>query len=659
MIKNSKYSQFFPYPSFRLEQEEIIEKIERSTRLNKNTLLVAPNGTGKTIMALSALLPVALERGLKIIYMCRTHTQSDRVIKELKKIHHTCPKGNLRVFGLSIRGRNEMCLNNTLLRLKANPSEAMAICKSLRVNKNCAFYRNIKTSTNGFKNLDMYQFTEPVNAEELIKLCKEKRYCPYFLSKRFLKDIPIIVCNFQWIFNPDIHFRFLKLLDTSLEKCILVIDECHNIIDVATQVNSEKLIPYFLTSCLNDMYDLRLSEKYVQFVNFLKNHLSQKIRDLRSGEYAINAAEFLSNLCKRLKLKNFSEFPIFLMNLLTEYDSKKESLKKSDNKEVSKDNIKYLVKFWMRWSEKCDSKKFFFCYHVKKSGSRKFIAMEIVALDPRDITLQIFKKSYACLNLTGTVNPYVYKHLTGLHWKKEGYTEIIAQSPFNSRNILALITEGVNTAKDNRNPFMYRKILGKIEEVVANTPANIGIFCASYTILKGLTDKYHQPDIESIIRKYGKRVYIEESNISASQNSEKLENFKKASKEGGAVLLGVCGGRNSEGEDYPGDFMNAVIIVGIPYHRPTPRVEAKIKYYNKEFHNKGWMFAYLNPAMQRANQASGRPIRKESDKGVIVFMDDRFKDKMGWISEWVRKEIKLVLDKKGILTNSIGKFWRT
>ena len=82
MIKNSKYGQFFPYSSYRLEQENIIEKIEQSTRQRKNILLVAPNGTGKTIMALSALLPVALERNLKIIYMCRTHAQSDRVIKE-------------------------------------------------------------------------------------------------------------------------------------------------------------------------------------------------------------------------------------------------------------------------------------------------------------------------------------------------------------------------------------------------------------------------------------------------------------------------------------------------------------------------------------------------------------------------------------------------
>jgi len=45
------------------------------------------------------------------------------------------------------------------------------------------------------------------------------------------------------------------------------------------------------------------------------------------------------------------------------------------------------------------------------------------------------------------------------------------------------------------------------------------------------------------------------------------------------------------------------------------------------------VFGYLYPAMQRANQASGRSIRKETDKGAIIFMDSRFKDKIGWISE--------------------------
>lgn len=512
MSKSSTYKEFFPYPSYRLEQEDIIQKIEKSARLKQNILLVAPNGTGKTIMALSALLPIALEQGLKIVYMCRTHTQSKRVIKELKKIHSS--KGNKGVSGLSIRGRNEMCLNSTLLRLKARPTEAMAICKSLRSTNNCTYYRNLKVSTSGFKSIDLYQFDSPVDAEELIEFCKQKCYCPYFLSKRLLKEIPVIVCNFQWLFNPDIRFRFLKLLDTTLTNCILIVDECHNIIDVATEVNSHKLIPYTLNLCLTDLYAYKLPEEYVRFVNSLKNHLAQKIRSLPVGDTKIDAKDFLEKICKKMNFHNTSEIRSFLMNLLIDYDNRK-TREKSKKEQVAKNSIKSLVQFWMEWAEKCNSDKFFFCYNKKKAGSRTYISLEIVALDPRDITLPLFKKSYACLNLTGTVNPYVYKHLTGLHWKDTGYTEIIAQSPFQSRNILALITNGISTAKNNRTPSMYQMIINKIQEVVENTPANIGIFCASYTIVNGL----RMNGIIPAIQDSGKQLFIEDTNKSASENT--------------------------------------------------------------------------------------------------------------------------------------------
>ncbi|KKL12396.1 hypothetical protein LCGC14_2536160, partial [marine sediment metagenome] len=87
------------------------------------------------------------------------------------------------------------------------------------------------------------------------------------------------------------------------------------------------------------------------------------------------------------------------------------------------------------------------------------------------------------------------------------------------------------------------------------------------------------------------------------------------------------------------------------------RNQAKINYYNKAFNGQGWVFAYLYPAMQRANQASGRPIRKESDKGAIVFMDSRFIDKKGWISEWLRNELQVCPDRKNVISKAFKRFW--
>ena len=103
-----------------------------------------------------------------------------------------------------------------------------------------------------------------------------------------------------------------------------------------------------------------------------------------------------------------------------------------------------------------------------------------------------------------------------------------------------------------------------MEEVISSTPANIGIFCASYKILNGLVSN----NIEYVVKKCKKKLFIEEPGLSASENALLIEDFKSMSNppNSGAVLLGVCGGRNSEGEDYPGDYMNAVIIAGFPYH---------------------------------------------------------------------------------------------
>ncbi|MFX1356265.1 MAG: helicase C-terminal domain-containing protein [Promethearchaeota archaeon] len=650
------YLDFFPYNQFRMEQEDIIKKIEKASKQRNNILLSAPNGTGKTIIALSALLPVALEKDLKIIYMCRTHAQNTRIIKELNKVSKIIAANNLnlKINGLSIRGRNEMCLNKTLLSLKLNPKESMSVCSDLRKNRNCSYFINLLKQKDKYEkpiNIAPEIFDKPVDAEDLINFCNEKNLCPYFLSKYLLESMRLIICNYQWIFNPFIRENFLMFIGKELQDCIIVIDECHNAIDVATDVNSERLTPYLLRLCLRDLEMYRSPTLMQGFIKILLNHLTKKKNVMRSQEKSINPELFLYQVCKKLGFLDLRQFKNFITELQDFGSSIHEE--RISKGEISRDYLGSLAEFWLKWINTYNLDSYFFSYNINENKGKKTISMEIIALDPREITVPILKSCYTSIHLSGTVNPYVYNNLIGLNESGKKYTGIISKSPFDKENIKAVITEGVDTRRENRTNEMFKKMVSKIEEVISCTPANVAIFCASYKILKSLLSN----NIELIIQKNHKKLFIEESGLSASENAMLIENYKYTSKSDGAVLLGVCGGRNSEGEDYPGDFMNSVIIAGFPYHLPTPRVDAKIIYYDKVFNNQGWNFAYLYPAIQRANQASGRPIRKIKDKGAIIFMDSRFKQKFKWISDWIREEIEIVPDKKGALTQYLYPFW--
>ncbi|MBY8989849.1 MAG: hypothetical protein KGD58_03765 [Candidatus Lokiarchaeota archaeon] len=547
-----------------------------------------------------------------------------------------------------------MCLNETLLTLKLNPKESMSVCKDLRQNRNCRYFSNLlkkKGELDSAISLDPELFNKPIDAEELISFCRDKSFCPYFLSKFLLKDVKVIICNYQWIFNPDIKNVFLQLIDQELNDCILILDECHNVIDIATEVNSDRLTPYLLRLCLKDLEMYRAPNIMQEFTSLILDLLNDKKLNSNLGEEELDPTKYLKYIIEKLNFRDLNEFK----NLIQDIQEFSVAIheEKLANGQISRDYLGSLSDFWTKWLKTFNLDNYFYCFNNIERKGRKSISVEIVALDPREIVIPILKSVYTSLSLSGTVNPYIYNNLMGLNESGKSYRGIITDSPFQKKNIKVVITEGVDTKRENRTPFMFKKMIGKINEVLSCTPANVGIFCASYQILRGLFTN----GISNIAKSNNKKLLMEEPGLSSSQNNAMIEEFKALASNGGAVLLGVCGGRNSEGEDYPGDYMNSVVIAGFPYHLPSPRVEAKIKYYDKVFKKQGWNFAYLYPAIQRANQASGRPIRKITDKGAIIFMDSRFKTKYKWISEWLREELEIIPDKPQALIQNLGKFW--
>ena len=97
----------------------------------------------------------------------------------------------------------------------------------------------------------------------------------------------------------------------------------------------------------------------------------------------------------------------------------------------------------------------------------------------------------------------------------------------------------------------------------------------------------------------------------------------RAQRDKGAVLFAVAGGSLAEGIDYPGRDLLGVIVVGIPLAEMNMETQALIEYYEEKL-GRGWYYGYIYPAISKALQAAGRCIRSEEDRGVIVFMDERY-----------------------------------
>ena len=85
------------------------------------------------------------------------------------------------------------------------------------------------------------------------------------------------------------------------------------------------------------------------------------------------------------------------------------------------------------------------------------------------------------------------------------------------------------------------------------------------------------------------------------------------------------GGIFSEGIDLDREKLIGAFIVGTGLPQVCNEREILKNYFDKEG-MQGFDYAYLYPGMNKVLQAAGRVIRTEEDKGVILLLDDRFRE---------------------------------
>ncbi len=576
-------------------QDLLIDDVVEAVSNRMHLLAHAPTGIGKTAAVLGPSLTWALDHKGTVFFLTPKISQHKIAVDELKRI---IQKHDVSFRGVDIIGRRYACVDGSLQGL--DHEEFYEICKRRRKEENCQFYRNAKGFTKEEKSaaklyLDKLLDDYPgvMYSSDLINMCKDFGYageerplCAYEIMTDIAKKSDVIIADYFHLLSPSIRQVFLDRIKKKLSKSVIIIDEAHNVPDR------------------------------------VRNHLSISITHLlvskAEKEIRVMGAKHLQKHIDRLK-RAMKEILSKKLSDQKETIVMKEDLPELDNEEFKSLGLAYLEatnrnksacvklsKFFSLWSEDHAS-----YLRMAKKWKTAGITVSYKNLDPSLATQGLFAEARSVIAMSGTLTPLeMYRDLLG--FERERTMMKIYKSPFPKKNRLNLVYTGVTTRYSKRNLENFEKIGKIITDLVNVIPGNVAVFFPSYEVMHSVSS-FVSTD---------KPRFIQRETDTPESLMEKLNKFKSLSDEG-AVLFAVAGGSLSEGVDYPGRELLGVIVVGIPLNEYDLETKALIDYYEFKF-GAGWTYGYLYPAMARAIQASGRLIRNPTDKGVVVFMDERY-----------------------------------
>ncbi|WP_457611953.1 DEAD/DEAH box helicase, partial [Methanocaldococcus sp.] len=302
----------FPYPNIREPQKKMMLKIYKSILENRNLIVEAPTGVGKTLAYLIPSLYFA-EKGKRVLILTETIDQQKRIYEELNTLDN-----NLKVSYL-------MGINNY-------------VCKSLNKKANRVYCKyNIRCKFRPNKKPVCYCGLNKIRVGNLY-------YCPFCTCEYKKCKLESLLADVV-VMNNSIFFYSKEECEEFREFDIIIVDEAHKLEDSIRRALSVEVNPDILIDRLKVMaiyYAPKVLKKRMDLENVF-SILENYLKDVDIDEYrrSLLYDGFELNSCYRLD-------KAILSSILNAYHKilkiKKEILKFEENEEI-KENLNFDLDF--------------------------------------------------------------------------------------------------------------------------------------------------------------------------------------------------------------------------------------------------------------------------------------------------------------------------
>jgi DNA excision repair protein ERCC-2 len=605
----------FPYTP-RQGQDRLSGLISTACDDRAHLVVESGTGTGKTICALCSTVEFCRSRGKKLLYLTRTNSQQKQVMLELRQID-----ARKKVFGVALQGRKNMCpLARTDSELShGNPEELSKVCSErkarvLRGDEDaCKFYA--ATVSDDLSPVMRYARDELPTAEEFAAHCTERELCPYEVSKLHVPAADVVTAPYIMFFDRFIRHALLDWMACSPSDIVLIVDEAHNMPSYARELESAML----------SEISLRLAEKEIDefgdpevadgislrdFVAMLEEILDSTVDEYLIDEDGIIPQSHIEEeLMFRTRLTSRG-----ITGLLGQAANFGEMVR--DNRKISgrlpRSYIHGTAGFLTFWQTLEESE------YVKLITKYDDKAFEAYCLDA-SIACKPVLECHASIHMSGTLKPLEeYRDSIGLP-RDSRLAEV--SSPFPPGNRMVVFADDVTTRYEDieKDSSMVERLGEHISKLVTEIPRSTIVFYPSYALMEKISAR-------TLDASFGRPVYFERRDMGQGELMKVVASFKRSP--GKALMHAIAGGRISEGIDFPGSEMELAIVAGIPYPKPTSKHRA-LQHFSEIRFGKGWEHAVKAPTTRKLEQAIGRLIRSETDRGAAVILDKRaaqFKD---------------------------------
>ena len=606
----------FPYGKTRDGQDEFIRTAYKAIARGSRLYATAPTGTGKTVSALfPAIRALGNKKCEKVFYLTPKQTTATAAKECIEKLS----ENGAKIRSVILIAKEKLCKNSLVCR------ESKRLCKNL--------------SSGHMKDAVMALFDADiptVSPSEISKFAEEFGVCPYELSLTYSELCDVIICDFNYLFDPQVYIR--RFFSHGGNYAFLI-DEAHNLSERAREMYSAEisLADIQNTEPLGTFSELKrlasdVSEAFKLILLPLLHDEVRRDKDgIPHGAYHTRSlpGEFYTLFSKLSEVAENELFASFSA--------------KDEEKDA---RISYLREYLFKVN------KFYNAVLRFDDGFELFAFLDgdelrakIFCLDTGGVISSRLDLGKSAVLFSGTLSPLSY-YRSVLGGDRSSMT-LTLDSPFSPEQLSVSVMDKITTRFSEREDSLLA-VCRVIAATLSARRGNYMIFSPSFAYAEALANAFS--------KKYPKiKMILQKPNMTRKEKDDFLLEFSKSN---GTYLAAFCvmGGIYSEGIDLSGDKLIGAIIVGIGMPSLSFEREAIAAYYQEKLES-GTEYAYIYPGMNRVLQAAGRVIRTEDDRGVIVLIDDRFDDpiyKKTAPSLWSGMEF---LPDAKILKERLEEFW--